>query len=133
MSRERLQKINVYGELKHDKRSSSWQKKRYNDSLKNSLKGLSIDPANWENLASDRSAWRCSIHAGAVLFEENVVSKATEKRAKRNTNPALLLRLYRACVPVPIGRVSLVRLNEAGDRKSIFTMLIYRTLSWFCL
>ena len=58
-------------------------KKRYKDSLKTSLKGFSIDPANWESLTSARSTWCGSIHAGAVVFEDNGISKAGEKHAKQ--------------------------------------------------
>ena len=42
-----------------------------------------VKSANWECLAFDRSTGRSSIHAGAVVFEENRISKAIGMSAKR--------------------------------------------------
>ena len=54
------------------------RKKRYKDFLKTPLKEFSFGPANWECLTSDRSTWSSSIRTGAVVFEDNCISKATD-------------------------------------------------------
>ena len=79
----RIPKQVLYGELVNGSRSRGGQKKRYKDSLKVSTKLFHIEPDTWEDLALDRSAWRSSVKRGAKLHEENRISLAKQKRAKR--------------------------------------------------
>ena len=55
----------LYGELEMGKRSHGGQKKRYNDTLKASLKDFNIPAEIWEQIAQDRAKWRCLIRRGA--------------------------------------------------------------------
>jgi hypothetical protein len=47
MPEERLPKKIVYGELRNGKRSHGGQRKRFKDTLKDSLKSFGINPASW--------------------------------------------------------------------------------------
>ena len=57
MPDERLQKKLLYGELQEGKRPQGGQKKRYNDTLKASLKDFDIPIGSWEQTAQERSKW----------------------------------------------------------------------------
>jgi hypothetical protein len=62
------------------------QKKHFKDSLKVSLKSLSIDVNSWETLAQNRQEWRCSITSGVRLAEERRKPEAQVKRViRKNT------------------------------------------------
>ena len=91
MPDERLPKKVFYGELLHGKRSVGGQKKRYKDTLKASLKNCDIDPDSWETVATDRSTWRSSVHAGVASFEKKRRSDATVKRATRKSRASTSL------------------------------------------
>jgi hypothetical protein len=67
MPDNRLPKKLLYGKLQTGKRSQGGQKKRYKDTLKASLKSCCIS-ADWENVATDRSAWRYKTGRGAADF-----------------------------------------------------------------
>jgi len=67
VSDERLPKKIVYGELKHGKRGRQ--------------ETLSKRVIHWSCKLG--VPWRSSIHVGAVVFEENRISKVIQKRAKR--------------------------------------------------
>ncbi|BHF58780.1 hypothetical protein SprV_0100173500 [Sparganum proliferum] len=55
---------------------------------------LQINPANWEDLARDRSTWRRTVKTGAAIYEANRIIAAKSKRKagksqlrpSRNTN-----------------------------------------------
>ena len=70
MPNERLPKQLLYGELCRGKRSKGGQKKGYMDTLKVSMKRCCIDLNDWENLASDHSAWRSKVRFGVKHYEE---------------------------------------------------------------
>ena len=55
MPDERLPKKIIYGELQIGKRSRGGQKKRYDDTLKASLKDFNISTESWEQIAQDRT------------------------------------------------------------------------------
>ncbi|VDM01803.1 unnamed protein product [Schistocephalus solidus] len=57
MDDEQLPKRLFYGDVTTGARRQGGQKRRYEDALKNSLKQMQINPATWEDLAQDRSAW----------------------------------------------------------------------------
>ena len=83
MPDQRLPKQILYWELWYGKRSVGGQKKRYKDSLKSTLKELSINTDTWENKAQDRTTWRKTIHVGLLTAEENRIMKAKEARVQR--------------------------------------------------
>ena len=82
MPDERLPKKILYGELL-GKRSHGGQKKRYKDTLKASLKDFNIPTDSWEQIAQDRTKWRCLIKRGAGEYEEKRISEVEQKRAQR--------------------------------------------------
>ena len=62
---ERLPKKILCGELEMGKRSHWGQKKRYDDTLKASLKDFNIPTGSWEQIAHDRAKWRGLFRRGA--------------------------------------------------------------------
>nr|VZI12275.1 unnamed protein product [Spirometra erinaceieuropaei] len=58
MDDERLPKRLFYGDVATGSRRQGGQIRRYNDTLKSSLKRLQINPTNWEELTLDRPTWR---------------------------------------------------------------------------
>ena len=83
MPDERLPKLILYGELQAGKRSHVDQKKRYKDTLKASLKDLSIPTESWEQIAQNRTKWRGHVRRGAGEYEAKRISEAEQKRAQR--------------------------------------------------
>ncbi len=71
MTDSRLPKQLLYGELCEDKRSVGGQKKRYEDCIKASLQDLNIklNVRNWEQLPTNRTAWRSKIFRGVRAAE----------------------------------------------------------------
>ena len=59
-----------YGELKEGKHSHGGQKKRYKDTLKNSLKDFDIPIGSLEPTAQEQSKWRGLINKRAALYEK---------------------------------------------------------------
>ena len=70
MPDKQLPKKVFYGELKEGKRPQGGQKKRYKDTLKNSLKDFDIPMGPWEPTAQERSKWRGLINKRAALYEK---------------------------------------------------------------
>ena len=70
MSDKQLPKKVFYGELKEGKRSQGGHKKRYQDTLKDSLKDFDIPMGPWEPTAQERSKWRGLINKRAALYEK---------------------------------------------------------------
>ena len=64
------------------KRFQGGQKKRYKDTLKASLNDFNIPPESWEQIAQDRSKWRCLIRKGADDYEAKRVYEERKARAK---------------------------------------------------
>ena len=83
MPDERLPKQLLYGELCAGKRSRGGQKKRFKDTLKVSLKRCGFDHNAWEELASDRPAWRSKVRSGVTEYEKECIQNAMEKRRLR--------------------------------------------------
>ena len=83
MPDNRLPKQLLYGELKTGKRDRAGPKKRYKDSLKESLKKIDVDVNNWETLASDRTAWRAKVNHQVQRAEDHRVAAAERKRSAR--------------------------------------------------
>ena len=83
MEDHRLPKILFYGELQNGKRSQGGQKKRFKDTLKQSLKAFDIPPDTWELIAKDRVKWRSSVHQGAISCETKRTISAVKRRQAR--------------------------------------------------
>ena len=85
MPDERLPKKVLYGELQEGKRPQGGQNKRYNDTLRTSLKDFNIPTESWEQAAQDRTMWRCLINKGAAQFEAKIICEAERKHKERKT------------------------------------------------
>ena len=91
MPDERIPKQLLYGKLSKGKRSGGGQRKRFNDTLKTSLKSFSIDTATYEQLAVNHTTWRELISKGCQAAEERRTLVAQQKRELRK---ATLLALH---------------------------------------
>ena len=80
---ERLPKKLLYRDLQVGKHSHGGQKKRYKDTLKASLKDFNVPTESWEQIAQDRTKWRCLIKRGAGEYEAKRISEAERKCAQR--------------------------------------------------
>ena len=84
MPDERLPKKVLYGDLQEGKRSQRGQKKRYEDTLKASLKDFNIPTGSWEKAAQDRTKWRCLIKVSPNLKQrESLKLKESVKKGKQ--------------------------------------------------
>ena len=83
----------------YGKRSVGGQKKRFKDTIKNTLTIFNIGVTNWEVCAQDRPLRRSMIHTGARTAETNRIEEAQKKRAAET----LLYhqRLSRPEIPMP--------------------------------
>ena len=83
MSNERLPK-----HLPEGKRSTGGQRKRYNDSLKSSLKAFEINNGSWESLAAERGTRHSHIRKAAGSYEQTRIRHAEERRLLHNASAA---------------------------------------------
>ncbi|KAI8484505.1 hypothetical protein Bbelb_377760 [Branchiostoma belcheri] len=83
MEDHRLPKIVLYGELSTGHRNRGAPKKRFKDCLKKSLSSCNIDHSQWSALATDRAAWRHTVHDSVSAFERRRRTALEEKRSKR--------------------------------------------------
>ena len=81
MPDKQLPKKVFYGELKEGKRSQGGQQKRYQDTLKDSLKDFDIPMGPWEPTVQKRSKWR-----GLIICEAE--RKRRERKGNTNGPPA---------------------------------------------
>ena len=88
MPEYRLPKQVFFGELSTGNRSRGRPIQRYKDTLKAALKKCNIDPASWEVLAQDRSAWRSLVKRGISDYEQQFIVQAENKRARRKDSIA---------------------------------------------
>ena len=79
----RLPKRLLYGELSTGKRSRGRPKKRYKDTLKESLQYCDIPHSTWEETAEDRAIWRSLVSSGVSDFEERRIRDKEQRRQKR--------------------------------------------------
>ena len=84
MDDSRLPKRLLYGELTAGQRSLGRPKKRYKDSLKESLKRCDIPYSTWEASANDCPAWCSLVSAGVLAFEANCIHEKDQIRQRRN-------------------------------------------------
>ncbi|CAH1233105.1 Hypp587 [Branchiostoma lanceolatum] len=79
----RIPKDLLYGELISGKRRTGRPQLRFKDVCKRDLKALDIDTEHWEDLASDRSRWRCTLFRQLKSGEVRLMHSAEEKRIRR--------------------------------------------------
>nr|VZI52122.1 unnamed protein product [Spirometra erinaceieuropaei] len=85
MDDERIPKRIFYGDVAKGSRRQGGQFRRYNDTLKSTLKRLQINPTNWEEVALDRPTWRRTVKTGAAIYEANRIAAAKAKREARKS------------------------------------------------
>ena len=83
MGDHRIPKEIFYGELGTGARNRGGQKKRYKDTLKRTLKLTNISTDSWQDLATDRLAWRQAVSSGVRSFETNRRKEREDKRQNR--------------------------------------------------
>ena len=83
MEDSRLPKQLFCSELARGTRKQGGQIKRYKDSLKQSMRACNIPIVGWEELATNRSAWRQSTRLGVKTFEERRLQQLDSKRLAR--------------------------------------------------
>ena len=98
---DRIPKQLLYGELSLGKRPQFKPKKRFKDSLKDSLAKTGISWIGWENHAQDRVEWRQKIHKGVKAFEDSRVNHAKLKRAARKGDMSVLASSTYSFFPCP--------------------------------
>ncbi|KAJ7396403.1 hypothetical protein BTVI_145489 [Pitangus sulphuratus] len=86
----RLPKIVLFDELATGYHKRGAPKRRYKDSLKQSLSLGHIDHHHWSILASNRDTWRHTIYNAAASFENTCRILLEEKRERRK-NCVLLI------------------------------------------
>ena len=84
----RIPKDILYGELAVGKRPRGHPQLRYKDVCKRDMRALEIDPKSWEDIAADRSSWRCLLHKQLKEGEEMITNEAIEKRTRRKEKTA---------------------------------------------
>ena len=89
MPEERLPKKILYGELEMGKRSHGGQKKRYNNTLKASLKDFNIPSESWEQIAQDQAKRRGLIRRGASEYEAKKKELGKPSRNVHRAKPSL--------------------------------------------
>ncbi|XP_063970828.1 uncharacterized protein LOC135157816 [Lytechinus pictus] len=122
MPDERLPKKPLFGELQEGRRSHGGPKKRFKDTLKESLKSININHDTWEQKAQDSGAWRTAVHKGAEACEANrtVVAVARRQARKaRTANPVAAANIpcphYQRLFRAQIGLTSHLRTHQAND------------------
>ena len=98
MSDNRMQKQIFYSELSSGARSTGGQRKRYKDTLKQTLKITSIDTEIWHELAENRTGWRQAIKKGARSFEAERFKARADKRQKRKAKEAQNIKVQQIAV-----------------------------------
>ena len=47
------------------------------------MKALEIDPESWEDIAADRSSWRCLLYQQLKEGKEKITNEANKKRTRQ--------------------------------------------------
>ena len=90
MPADRLPKQLLYGELCYGKRSVGWQKKRFKDTLKKTLKIFNIDVTNWQILCKNI---------------RNTQDRGGSERARFSQSETLLYQQHLSRPDIPMPRV----------------------------
>ena len=87
-SYDRMPKQIFYSEISSGIRSRGGQRKRYKDTLKQTLKLTGNNTETWHELAENRTAWRQAVKKGIRSFEAERLKTRTNKRQKRKAKEA---------------------------------------------
>ncbi|BHF66833.1 hypothetical protein SprV_0200985600 [Sparganum proliferum] len=79
---ERLPKRLFYRDVKTGSHRQGGQVRRYENTLKTSLKRQQINPANWEDHPRDRPTWRRTVKTGVAIFQTNRITAAASQRQR---------------------------------------------------
>lgn len=79
----RIPKDILYGELAHSKRPQGRPQLRYKDVCKRDMKALDINIETWEDIAANRSSWRCLLRTQLNTGEEKILKQADERRTNQ--------------------------------------------------
>ena len=82
MQNYRIPKALMYGHIQSGT-SSRGRHTTYLNSVKNTLRGCSINPAHLEKLAAKRETWRTTYKAGIAIAENIRINRLIDKRQKR--------------------------------------------------
>ena len=77
-----------YSELSSGARSRGGKRKRYKDTLKQTLKSTGINTETWHELAENRTGWRQAVKKGVRSFEAERLKVRADKRQKRKAKEA---------------------------------------------
>jgi len=116
MPEHRLPKAIFYSELAVGRRNVGAPKKRYKDTLKQSLKDCSIDVNSWETLSLDRPNWRAAVTKGSKAWEAYRIQQARAKRATRKSKPTGTGNPVHCCLVC--GRTFMARIGLAGHMRT---------------
>ena len=84
MSDDRIPKQLLFGELTTGTRTVGRPLLRWKDSLKDTLKQSNISITQWQDIATDRSTWRRSVHDELMLCDNSRRERNATKRARRH-------------------------------------------------
>ena len=88
MSDDRIPKQIFYSELSSGARNRGGQRKRYKDTLKQTLMMTGIDTETWHELAENRTVWRQAVKKELRSFEAERLKARADKRQKRKAKEA---------------------------------------------
>ena len=74
-----MPKLIFYSELFSDARCRRGQRKRYKDTLKQTLNMTGIDTETWHELAENRTGWRQAVKKGVRSFEAERLKARADK------------------------------------------------------
>ena len=95
---DRMPKQLFYSELPSGDRNRGGQRKRYKDTLKQTLKMTGIDTETWQELAKNRTGWRQAVKKGVRSFEAERLKARADKRQKRKAKEAQVIEFQQ--IPV---------------------------------
>ena len=93
MSGDRMPKQIFYSELSSGARTRGGQRKRYKDTLMQTLKLTGINTETWHELAENRIIWRQAVKKGIRSFEAECLNTRADKRQMRKTKEALNIKV----------------------------------------
>lgn len=108
----------AFSELKKGERPQTKPKKRWIDILKEDLKELNINIANWREVAANRSEWRQQLYDRIKNNQERKISSAKTAREEKHT----ARELYNWKLEVP----SLQPLHQARRKRKTRSVLPYQ-------
>ena len=116
----------LFGELTIGTRTVGRPLLRWKDSFKDTLKQSNISTTHWQDTATDRSAWRRSIHDGLVLYDDSRRERNAAKRARRHaarnatssaSQDAYMCRQTRHCGRTCSSRIGILSHERACNKQ----------------